>query len=192
METIAKTIEKAMETIASPWKSNKKPVQTLERAMETIAKSVKIAKDHKKTIEKTMKAIASHRKGSGNILQNQWKSNKIIAKIMGWSWKLLQNHWKSNKTIANHWKNNGNHCATIGKSLKSNFSMGGVHPRGVYPPHRKVTFHWFPNDCAMVCKRLKEQWKPLQKHWKSKKSTVGSLRKQRKPLKTIERGLKTL
>ena len=43
-----------------------------------------------------------------------------------------------------------NHCATIRKSMKSNFSMGGVHPPGVYPPHRKVTFHRFPIGCAMV------------------------------------------
>ena len=79
METTAKTIEKAMETIANPWKSNKKPLQTLERAMETIAKSLKIAKDHKKTIEKTMKAIANHRKGSENIA-NPMKSNTTICK----------------------------------------------------------------------------------------------------------------
>ena len=43
-----------------------------------------------------------------------------------------------------------NHCATIGKSMKSNFFMGGVHPPGMYPPQKKVTFQRFPNGSEMV------------------------------------------
>ena len=37
-----------------------------------------------------------------------------------------------------------NHCATIGKSMKSNFFMGGVHPPGMYPPIEKLLFRDFP------------------------------------------------
>ena len=49
-----------------------------------------------------------------------------------------------------------NHCATIGKSMKSNFSMGGYTPRGCTPPIEKLLFIDFP----MVAR-----WFPLFFQW---------------------------
>ena len=141
------------------WKSNENHCKPLKEQWKPLQNHWISRKTTIKPLRKQWKPLQTIERGVKTLCKTNEKPIKSSQTKMGWSWKLLQNHWKSNKTIANHWKNNGNHCATIGKSMKSNFSMGGVHPRGVCPPHRKVTFHRFPNGCAMVCIRLKEKWK---------------------------------